>query len=120
MKYKGLRRRAIRRKNNTKKLEYIAPKKKIGGAPYSRTKEYKYFEGHITPEVAKQLSKKNVICWHNDRIMYLPSCAVKKFWQAQKHCKRCPLFQNDAHSEQLRSLIEEWQRDDLEEELDGD
>jgi hypothetical protein len=114
--YKGLKRRAIRRKPGSKKPEHITPKQKRKGAPYSRTKEYQYFEGHIVPEVAKQLPSKNVVCWHNDHMLSLPVCAIKKFWQLQNHCKRCPLFQKDEHSTTLRSLIEEWEKDDLEKE----
>jgi len=116
VRYKGLKRRAIRRKPGSKKPEYITPEKKRRGSPYSKTKEYQYFEGHIVPEVAKQLPPKNVICWYNDHMLSLPVCAIKKFWQLQTHCKRCPLFQSDAHADTLRSLIEEWEKDDLEEE----
>jgi len=116
VRYKGLKRKAIRLKPGQKKPEYFIPQRKKKGLAYSRTKEYQYFEGHVIPEVAKQLVRKNVICWHNDQVLSLPLCAIKKFWQLQKHCKRCPLFQNDEPANQLRSLIDEWEKDSLEEE----
>lgn len=116
MRSKGLKRRAVRRKRGSKPPEYITPKKKTKGSPFSQTKEYQYFEGHIVPEVAKQLPRKNVICWYNDHMLSLPVCAIKKFWKLQTHCKRCPLFQSDEHAQQLKSLIEEWELDDLKEE----
>lgn len=117
MRYKGLKRKAIRFKKGQKKPEYITPQKKKKGPPYSNTTEYQYFEGHITPEIAKQLSPKNVICWYNDHMLSLPVCAIKKFWQLQKYCKRCPLFQDDEYSNQLKPLILEWEKDDLEEKI---
>ncbi len=115
MRYKGLKRRAIRRKPGSKKPEYILPEKKRKGDTYIQTKDYQYFEGHIVPEIAKQLPKKNVVCWYNDQMLSLPVCSIKKFWQLQQYCKRCPLFQGDEHAQLLRSLIEEWEKDDLEE-----
>lgn len=116
MPIRGLKRRAVRRKRGSKKPEYITPKKKEKGNPYTQTKDYKYFSGHIVPEVARQLSGNTVICWYNDHMLSLPVCAIRKFWKEQSYCKRCPLFQRDEHAKQLRSLIEEWEVDDLMEE----
>lgn len=118
MRYKGLKRRAIRRKKGSKLPEYIAPQKKGKGSTYARSKDYQYFYGHIVPEVAKQLPRKTVICWYKDYMMSLPSCAIRKFWKEESYCKRCPLFQRDEHAQDLRSLIEEWEKDDLEEEIE--
>jgi len=39
---------------------------------------------------------------------------MKKFWNAQKECKRCSLFQRDEHAQELKDLIEIWEKDDLE------
>jgi hypothetical protein len=50
-------------------------------------------------------------------MMSLPSCAIRKFWHEESYCKRCPLFQRDEHAQELRSLIEEWEKDDLDEEI---
>jgi len=82
----------------------------------TRTKDYRYFVGHVTPEIARQLENKTTICWVNGHMLSLPVCAINKFWREQSYCKRCPLFQKDDYAEQLRSLIEEWEKDDLEEE----
>jgi hypothetical protein len=41
---------------------------------------------------------------------------MRKFVKETTYCKRCPLFQKDEHATTLRSLIEEWEKDDLEEE----
>jgi hypothetical protein len=46
--------------------------------------------------------------------MTLPACSIRKFWNQESYCKRCMLFQKDEHSQVLRSLIEEWEQDDLE------
>ena len=116
MKYKGLKRRKIRSKPGGKRPEHIIPHKKIDGQPYSQTSEYKYFEGHVVPEIAKQLSVKSVVCWYNDQMLSVPMCAINKFRQQRTHCKRCSLFQKDEHSQELRSLVEDWEMDDLEEE----
>ena len=67
------------------------------------------------PEVGKQLTPKKVICWYNDHILDLRICAMNKFWRKYSYCKRCPLFQGDEHSQELRSLIDEWEKDDLDE-----
>lgn len=112
----GLKRRAIRRKSGHKKPEYITPEKKRKGSAYGGSKDYKYFYGHIVPEVAKQLSDKRVICWYNDHMLSLPICAINKFWKEKSYCKRCPLFQGDEHAQELRSILEKWETDDLEEE----
>jgi len=64
-------------------------------------------------EVAKQLPNKIVICWKKDYMVSLPFCAINKFVKETNYCKRCPLFQRDVHAETLRSLIEEWEKDDL-------
>jgi hypothetical protein len=113
---RGLRRRAIRRKPGSKPPEYITPVKKRKGAAYSSSKDYKYFYGHIVPEVFRQLVDKRVICWHSDHMLTLQVCAMNKFWKEMNYCKRCPLFQKDEHAQELRSLIEKWETDDLEEE----
>ncbi len=120
MKYKGLKRRAIRRKPGSKPPECITPERKRKGSAYGGSKDYKYFYGHIVLEAVKQLSDKRVICWHNDHMLSLPVCAINKFWKEKSYCKRCPLFQKDEHAQELRSLIEEWETDDLEEEPDED
>ena len=116
MRNRGLKRRAIRRKPGSKSPEYITPEKKRKGATYSNSKDYKYFHGHVVPEIASQLSDKRVICWYNDHMLTLPVCAMNKFWKENSYCKRCPLFQKDEHAQELRSLIEKWETDDLEEE----
>ena len=115
MKYKGLKRRAISKRRGGKRPEYITPQKKKGGSSYARTKDYEYFKGHIVPDVVNQLPDKNVICWYNDHNLSLPVCAIKKFWQLQKHCKKCPLFQGDEHAQVFKSIIDLWETDDLEE-----
>jgi hypothetical protein len=111
-----LKRRAIRRKPGSKPPEYIAPVKKQKGAAYSSGKEYKYFHGHVVPEIASQLSDKRVVCWYNDHMLDLSVCVMNKFWKENSYCKRCSLFQKDEHAQELRSLIEKWETDDLEEE----
>jgi len=116
VKYKGLKRRAIRRKKGNKPPVYIMPGKKEKGGPYVQTKDYKYFWGHVTPEIAKQLKQATTICWTNTHMLSLSVCAVRKFWKEQSYCKRCSLFQGDEYAKQLRSLIEEWEKDDLKEE----
>ena len=116
MKSKGLKRRAIRLKPGTKPPEYIIPTKKTKGGNYSRSSDYQHFEGHVVPEVAKQLPGKTVICWENDHMLSLPVCAISKFWKQKSYCKRCSLFQGDEHSQELRSLIVKWETDDLGEE----
>lgn len=109
-----MKRRAIRRKPGVKPTEYIVPQK--SKKPFGSTKDYKYFWGHVVKEIAKKLPKDEVvICWHTDHMLSLPICAVKKFVQEQQYCKRCPLFQNDTHAEKLRIIVEEWEKDDLEE-----
>ena len=90
----------------------MLPKK--GKRSFSATKDYKYFWGHVTKEVALQLPNKTVICWYNDHMLSLPVCAIHKFVREKQYCKRCPLFQNDEHGPPLRRLIEEWEKDDLE------
>ena len=117
MRNRGLKRRAIRRKPGSKLPEYVTPEKKRKGAAYSNSRDYKYFYGHVIPEIARQLPDKCVICWHNDHMLSLIVCAMNKFWGEKTHCKRCPLFQKDEHAQELRSLIEKWETDDdLEEE----
>ncbi len=116
MKNRGLKRRAIRRSPGHKKPEYITPVKKQKGSAYSSRKEYKYFHGHVVPEIVKQLPNKRVVCWYNDHILSLSECAINKFWKEKNYCKRCSLFQADEHAQELRSLIEEWEIDDLKEE----
>lgn len=116
MKSRRLKRRAIRRKSGTSAPEYILPTKKSKGGNYSRTADYQHFEGHVVPEVAKKLPGKTVICWETDHMVSLPICAFMKFWKQKAYCKRCSLFQGDEHSQELRSLIEKWEIDDLEEE----
>lgn len=114
MKYKGLKRRAISKKRGSGKPEYIIPQKKKNSS-YVRTKDYTYFKGHIVPDIVNQLPNKNVICWYSDHKLSLPVCAIKKFWQLQKHCKKCPLFQGDEHAQVFKSIIDLWEKDDLEE-----
>lgn len=122
MAIKGLKRRAIRRKKGSKPTEYIIPVKKEKGQPYSRSAEYKYFYGHIIPEISKKLPPKHVCCWYNDKVLSLPVCALNKFWREKKYCKRCSLFQDDKYAQELKDLILEWEKDDLEntEDLNGD
>jgi hypothetical protein len=111
-----LKRRAIRRKPGSKPSECLVPEKKIKGSAYSSSKDYKYFQGHVVPEIASQLSDKRVVCWYNDHMLTPPVCAMNKFWKENSYCKRCSLFQKDEHAQELRSLIEKWETDDLEEE----
>jgi len=113
VRYKGLKRRAIRKKPGSKPPECIIPQK--SKRSFAQTAEYKYFWGHVVKEVAKQLPNKTVSCWKTDHTLSLPVCANKKFVKELTYCKRCPLFQKDEHSTTLRSLIEEWEKDDLEE-----
>ncbi len=115
VKYKGLKRRAIRSKPGYKKPEYITPKKKVKGPTYTRSDDYKYFWGHIVTEVAKQLPAKSVICWKTEHRLSLPICALRKFVKETGYCKRCSLFQEDEYAQELRSLIETWEHDDLKE-----
>jgi hypothetical protein len=115
VKSNGLKRRAIRRKPGTKPPEYIIPSPKKRGN-HARTADYKHFEGHIVPEVAKQLPGKTVICWETDHMISLPVCAIAKFWRQKKYCKRCSLFQGDEHSQELRSLIDKWELDEIDQE----
>ena len=77
-------------------------------------KSYKYFWGHVVKEVAKQLPDKRVICWYNEHMLELQTCADNKFLQERNYCKRCTLFQKDEHAQVLKALIEEWEKDDLE------
>jgi hypothetical protein len=114
VKYKGLKRRVIPKKKGSRRTEHIIPQKKEKGS-YARTKDYEYFKGHIVPDIVGKLPKKNVICWYNDHNLSLPVCAIKKFWQLQKHCKKCPLFQGDEHAQVFKSIIDLWETDDLEE-----
>jgi hypothetical protein len=79
-------------------------------------KDYKYFYGHIVPEIADQLSNKRVICWKNDHVLSLPTCALKKFWHGVGYCKRCELFQEDVHAQVLKGLVIEWEKDPFENE----
>lgn len=116
MKSNGLKRRAIRRKPGTKPPEYILPVQKKKGSNYTRSADYQHFDGHVVPEVAKQLPGKTVICWETDHMISLPVCAIMKFWKQKSYCKRCSLFQADEHSQELRALIVKWETDDLEEE----
>ncbi|KKL99930.1 hypothetical protein LCGC14_1809520 [marine sediment metagenome] len=116
MRNKGLKRKAIRRKPGRPKPEYLTPEKKRKGPAYSSSKDYKYFQGHIVPEILRQASDKRVICWYNDHMLTLPICAMNKFWKENSYCKRCPLFQKDEYAQELRSLIEKWETDDLEKE----
>ena len=115
-KKKGLKRRSVRLKPGTKPSVNIVPEKKGKGATYTRTEDYKYFQGHLVPQVARQLEKTTVICWYNSHTLSLPVCAVQKFWKEQSFCKRCSLFQGDAHARHLKELIEAWEIDDPEEE----
>jgi hypothetical protein len=114
VRYKGLKRRAIRKKPGSKPPEYIIPVK--AKRSFGQTTDYKHFWGHTIKEIAKQLPDKSVICWYTDHTLSLPVCAMRKFVKETTYCKRCPLFQKDEHATTLRSLIEEWEKDDLEEE----
>ena len=114
MKKRGLKRRRIRSKPGSKPPEYVVPQKKEKGSTYSQTKDYRYFMGHIVPEVAKELPERRVICWRNDHMLSLYVCALNKFWHLRGYCKRCPLFQDDEHAQALKVLIEQWEIDDLE------
>jgi hypothetical protein len=42
---------------------------------------------------------------------------MRKFVKETTYCKRCPLFQKDEHAKVLKSLIEEWEKDEIEEEI---
>lgn len=112
MRYKGLQRRRIRRKPGTKPPEYIVPKK--ARKSFGQTADYKYLWGHTVTEVAEQLPNKSVICWKTDHFLSLPVCAIRKFVKETKYCKRCPLFQGDEYSDQLKSFIEAWEKDEIE------
>lgn len=113
MRYKGLRRRKVKRKPGTKPTEYLTPEKKKRGNPYSQSKDYQYFSGHVVPDIIRSLPDKKVVCWYNDHILSLRSCSLNKHWLEKSYCKRCPLFQKDEHAQELRSLIEKWEEDDL-------
>jgi hypothetical protein len=110
-----LKRRAIRRKPGSKPPEYIIPVK--AKRSFGQTADYKHFWGHTVKEIAKQLPDKAVICWYTDHTLSLPVCAMRKFVKETTYCKRCPLFQKDEHATVLKSLIEEWERDEIEEEI---
>ena len=107
----GLKRKTVRRPNGTRPPEIIRPKK--AKRPFSNTTDYKYFNGHVTRDIAKQLPDSPVFCWNDERPYDLNLCAVFKFWQERPHCKRCPLFQNDEHTPVLRDLITAWETDEL-------
>jgi cytoplasmic iron level regulating protein YaaA (DUF328/UPF0246 family) len=109
-----LRRRTIRRKSNFKPLEFIKTEKKEKGSPFSQSKDYKYFWGHIVKEVVKQLPDKRVVCWYNEHMLSLQTCAYNKFLKENNYCKRCTLFQKDEHAQDLKVLITEWEKDELE------
>jgi len=70
----------------------------------------------MVKEIAQQLPAKTVICWKDDHFLSLPVCAMNKFVREKSYCKRCTLFQGDDHSDLLYKLVEEWERDDLEDE----
>ena len=108
-------RRKIRSKPGYKKPECITPEKKIKGSTYTNSKDYKYFWGHITETLARQLPDKVVLCWKTGHTLTLPICAMNKFLRERSYCKRCPLFQRDEYATTFRSLIEEWEIDDLKE-----
>jgi hypothetical protein len=110
-----LKRRAIRRKPGSKPPEVIIPVK--AKKSFGQTVDYKYFWGHTVKEIAKKLPNKTVSCWYTSHTLSLPICANRKFVKETTYCKRCPLFQKDEHATVLKSLIEEWERDDIEEEI---
>ena len=111
MRYKGLKKRIIRKKPGSKPPKYITPHKKQKGKSYSQSKGYRYFYSHVIPEIAKQMPKESVICWRNDHMLSIPICIIRKFWKAERDCKRCSLFEDDEYARKLRSLIEEWEID---------
>lgn len=111
-----LRRRAIHRKAGTKPPEYISPEKQ--SKSFAQSKIYKYLWGHLTREVTDKLPQETVICWYDSHTLSLPICAVNKFLKEKRYCKRCPLFQDDKHSQMLSDLISEWEKDEMED-LDG-
>ncbi len=114
-KKKGIRRSPLKNCQKFEPLEFITPKKKEKGSPFTQSKDYKYFWGHIVREVADQLPEKRVICWFDEHNLSLRICAYNKFLRERTYCKRCPLFQGDEHAQALKDLIVEWEKDELEE-----
>ena len=114
LKNNGIKRRAVRRPNGAEPLEVIKPsasRKSLG-----TSKDFIHFEGHVVPEIAKQMPTTAVRCWHDERAYSLDMCTLFKFWKLRKHCKRCLLFQEDEHAQVLRTLIDEWETDEMLEE----
>jgi hypothetical protein len=112
---KVLKRPAVRLPKGHVPPNYIVPAKKKKGT-YSQSIGYKHFTEHVVVEVASQLpQEKTVICWDTDHMLLLPICAMRKFWDNQSCCKRCSLFQRDEHAEFLQELIENWEKDEVDE-----
>ena len=102
-------------KKSSKQKEPIRPEPREK-AYFANTKIYKFFCGHVVKEVAQQLPSDPVVCWHDQSALSLPECAVNKFMKEVSYCKRCPLFQEGyTHVNSLIALIEDWEKDDLEE-----
>lgn len=95
-------------------VEFIRPIKKTKGPTFVTSKDYKYFDGHIVKDIVKQLPNKRVVCWYEEDIKPLGWCAYLKFINKKRYCKRCTLFQDDEHAQELKVLINEWEKDDLE------
>lgn len=111
MRYKGLRRRTVRKKRGGSVPKFIVPRK--AKKSFGETVGYRYFCGHVVREVAKQLPNTSVICWKTDHALSLPVCAMHKFVREKTYCKKCPLFQKDEYADMLRLLIVQWEQDDL-------
>lgn len=94
-----------------KKISALEPQAHV--RPYSTTRDYKYFWGHSTREVISQLPQVPVKCWFTGEELSVPVCATSKFLQEEKHCKRCPLFQEDELAKKFRALITKWEQDEV-------
>lgn len=111
----SLKRRTLIRKVNNP-VEVLEPER--SERSFATTKDYRDFWGHVVKEIAQKLPKTAVVCWKDDHILSLPVCAMNKFIKEKKYCKRCSLFQGDVYSKKLYELIENWEKDEMED-LDG-
>ena len=104
-----MKRRVLKSKDPSTPYVIVKPAKKVRGGNYVKTEEYEFFSGHTTPEIAKQQPNTHVYCWYTDHTLNLATCAVSKFLKEKSYCKRCSLFQSDEHAQGLRTLIDEWE-----------
>ena len=81
---------------------------------FANTRTYKYFCGHLVSEIAQSLPAEEVSCWKDGQSLTLQVCAVRKFMKETSYCKRCPLFQEDAYHKTLCDIIENWEKDEME------